>query len=190
MDWRCLIVEGKLPRPRAARARGTRARCPSKASANGGREPGGSEYLWTRHRPWPGRWQPPRTSTPSVAVQRAVAPRWRRGWSRTAHDCSEGGVAVALAESRVTAASPVGAMRRCRRGDAGDLTLDFGEGPSRVLVAVEARHARRVRRVDAESGDPWALDRDDKGGNRLVNRVGRHGRGRDASRLETHGGWI
>jgi len=44
---------------------------------------------------------------------------------------------------------------------AGDLTL-FGEGPSRVLVAVEARHAREFEGLMAEVGDPVALDRDDR----------------------------
>jgi phosphoribosylformylglycinamidine synthase len=68
---------------------------------------GGSEYSVTRHRRLAGRWRP---STLEIErrVQRACAPRWRRGWSRPPTTAAEGGVAVALAESCVTGRDRVG----------------------------------------------------------------------------------
>src|SRR4029453_8809750 len=68
---------------------------------------GGSEYLWTRHRRLAGALAPLDFDT-ERRVQRAVRAGVAAGLVAAAHDCSEGGVAVALAESCVTGRDLVG----------------------------------------------------------------------------------
>ncbi len=143
---------------------------------------GGSEYLWTRHRRLAGPLAPLDFDT-ERRVQRAVRAAVAAGLVAAAHDCSEGGVAVALAESCVTARDPVGCDATLPAAARADLTL-FGEGPSRVLVAVEARHAREFEGLMAESAIRWRWI-GTTGGDRLVIRVGNDTVvDVDASRLE------
>jgi phosphoribosylformylglycinamidine synthase len=130
---------------------------------------GGSEYLWARHGRLAGPLAPLDFDT-ERRVQRAVRAAVAAGLVAAAHDCSEGGVAVALAESCVTARELVGCDATLPAAARADLTL-FGEGPSRVLVAVEARHAREFEGLMAESAIPWRWI-GTTGGDRLVIRVG------------------
>jgi len=106
---------------------------------------GGSEYLKRIHGLKTGR--PP-------AVNLAVAKRVsdftleiiRRGWVKSAHDCSEGGLAVALAECCISnGEAMVGAridLTRCSgRLDA----LLFGETQSRIVVSCAKENVERIR---------------------------------------------
>jgi phosphoribosylformylglycinamidine synthase len=79
-------------------------------------------------------------------------------------------VAVALAEACVTGREPVGCQATLPPGVRADLVL-FGEGPSRVVVAVETAHAREFEALMAESAIPWRWI-GTTGGERLVIRVG------------------
>jgi phosphoribosylformylglycinamidine synthase len=72
----------------------------------------------------------------------------------SAHDCSEGGLAVALSESCVTGPAGIGADATADVTGRTDLAL-FGEGPSRVIVSVEPRHTREFEALMAESAIPW-----------------------------------
>src|SRR6267142_1296932 len=63
------------------------------------------------------------------------------GLVTAAHDCAEGGVAVALAEACVTGKTAIGCEAALPAAARADLTL-FGEGPSRVVVAVDGARAR------------------------------------------------
>ena len=130
---------------------------------------GGSEYLWTRHRRLAGRLAPLELET-ERQVQRAVRAAVSAGLVTAAHDCSEGGVAVALAEGCVTGREPVGCDATLPAGARADLVL-FGEGPSRVVVAVEAVRTREFEGLMAESAIPWRWI-GTTGGERLVIRVG------------------
>ncbi|PYN81932.1 MAG: phosphoribosylformylglycinamidine synthase subunit PurL [Candidatus Rokuibacteriota bacterium] len=130
---------------------------------------GGSEYLWTRHRRLAGRLAPLELET-ERRVQRAVRAAVSAGLVTAAHDCSEGGVAVALAEGCVTGREPVGCDATLPAGARADLVL-FGEGPSRVVVAVEAVRTREFEGLMAESAIPWRWI-GTTGGERLVIRVG------------------
>jgi phosphoribosylformylglycinamidine synthase len=86
-----------------------------------------------------------------AAVQAAVA----AGLVTAAHDCAEGGLAVALAEGGITApASPTGCEVTLTAAGRPDLLL-FGEGPSRVIVTVEPVRAREFEGLMAESAIPW-----------------------------------
>ena len=69
---------------------------------------GGSEYLWVIHRRVAGRLAPL-----DLGLERAVQEACRAAIGarllRSAHDCAEGGLAVALAEACVSGPRPVGA---------------------------------------------------------------------------------
>jgi phosphoribosylformylglycinamidine synthase subunit PurL len=130
---------------------------------------GGSEYLWAREQRLAGALAPLDLET-ERRVQGAVRAAISAELVTAAHDCSEGGVAVALAEGCFTGRDLVGceaALPACARAD---LAL-FGEGPSRVVVTVEAARAREFEALMAESAIPWRWI-GTTGGERLVIRIG------------------
>lgn len=65
-----------------------------------------------------------------TVVREAVA----RGWLQSAHDCSEGGIAVALAESVL--AGSLGAEVTLTAAETRDDAILFGEAPSRIIVSL------------------------------------------------------
>jgi len=76
----------------------------------------------------------------------------REGIAKSAHDCSDGGLAVALAESALSGATGFDV-------DLGVLGLDavvalFSESASRVVVSVESGNAERLRELAEEHGVP------------------------------------
>jgi phosphoribosylformylglycinamidine synthase len=130
---------------------------------------GGSEYLWARARKLAGALAPLDLET-ERRVQRAVRAAVSAELVTAAHDCSEGGVAATLAEGCVTGRELVGCEAALPAGRRADLVL-FGEGPSRVVVTVEAARAREFEGLMAESAIPWRWI-GTTGGERLVIRVG------------------
>jgi len=131
---------------------------------------GGSEWLWVQHRTMAGRLAPL-----DLAVERAVQEACRAAIAArllgSAHDCAEGGLAVALAEACMSGPRPLGAeVELGSGGRRADLTL-FGEGPSRVVVSVKADRARHFEQLMREFRVPWRfIGR--VGGDRLRIRVG------------------
>ena len=99
-------------------------------------ELGGSEYLATIHNTVAGR-------PPSVdfdlerRVQQACREGIRQGWVRSAHDCAEGGITVALAECCIN--SSLGCEVKldipANNSQRWDEVL-FGEGGARIIVSV------------------------------------------------------
>ena len=76
------------------------------------------------------------------AVQQAVRSLIRMGLVRSAHDCSEGGLAVALAECCISGAEPVGAdidLTGLGTGRADELL--FNESQSRIVISVRRENA-------------------------------------------------
>ena len=114
---------------------------------------GGSEYLWAVHGRLAGRLAPLDLEV-ERRVQSAVRAAVGAGLVTAAHDCAEGGLAVALAESAVTGATLVGCDASVPATTRADLAL-FGEGPSRVVVTVEPARAREFEGLMAESAIPW-----------------------------------
>ena len=104
-------------------------------------ELGASEYLAWVHGLEVG--QPPRIDLlREKAVQDAVIALVRNGLCNTAHDVSEGGLAVALAEMALGGGRGAKvSLMDALRPDA----LLFGEAPSRILVAVEPSRLEEVR---------------------------------------------
>jgi phosphoribosylformylglycinamidine synthase subunit PurL len=130
---------------------------------------GGSEFLWVRHGRMAGRLAPLDLEV-ERRVQAAVRAAIGAGLVASAHDCSEGGVAVAVAEACVTGPAPVGCEVELAAGTRADHVL-FGEGPARVVVSVEAERAREFEALMAESAIPWRWI-GTTGGDRIRLRVG------------------
>jgi len=94
---------------------------------------GGSEYLAAIHQTTAG--QPPVIDLDLESRVQAVCRQGiRQGWIRSAHDCAEGGLAVALAEACISGGwgAAVHAPLTSQRWD----QILFGEGGARILVSV------------------------------------------------------
>ena len=124
-------------------------------------ELGGSEYLKIIHKRKQGR--PPRLNLPTEArLQQLVLEAHGLGLLKSAHDCSEGGLAVALAEccladpehligATMTIRNPQSAIRI--RPDA----LLFGESAGRIVVTCEPAQQRRLQALAATRRVPCAV---------------------------------
>jgi phosphoribosylformylglycinamidine synthase len=117
---------------------------------------GGSEYLAVRHGLTAGR--PPVIDLDlERRVQQFVRCAIADGVIETAHDCSEGGLTVALAEMAIV--SGVGVVVReapegeGRRNDASW----FGEGASRIVVACDAAARTELERRGQALGVPLTI---------------------------------
>ena len=99
---------------------------------------GGSEYLAGVHHKVTGH--PPMVDMElERQVQITCREGIRRGWIRSAHDCAEGGLAVALAEACIS--GQLGATVDLPLPSQGDHRWDrvlFGEGGARILVSIAA----------------------------------------------------
>ncbi len=88
-----------------------------------------------------------------LAVQRACRALVNGGVAKSAHDCSDGGLAVALAECAI--AGGVGAAIAAPASGRWDAAL-FGEGQSRIIVTVSPDDADKLRAVCEREGAPCA----------------------------------
>ena len=97
---------------------------------------GGTEYLATIHNTVAGI--PPRVDFDlERRVQQACRKGIRQGWIRSAHDCAEGGITVALAECCIN--SNLGCEVQLNLSSNNSQRWDevlFGEGGARILVSV------------------------------------------------------
>jgi phosphoribosylformylglycinamidine synthase len=123
---------------------------------------GASEYLWVQHGLEVGR--PARLDLElELKVQEAVRQLVREGLVQSAHDCSEGGLAVTLAECCI--AGGVGAALSLPGASSAEAL--FGEAPSRIVVSVPAEQLTAVRQRLENAGVPFA-DLGEVGGDALV----------------------
>jgi phosphoribosylformylglycinamidine synthase len=123
---------------------------------------GGSEYLELIHGRVAGR-----LATLDCSVEKALGAALRAAIEakliHSAHDASDGGLAVALAESCISGPVEYGAdLEIVDRGRA-DLVL-FGEGPSRVVVSVPSEAMKPFEHLMGEWTVPW----------QVIGRVGGH----------------
>ncbi|RMH37679.1 MAG: phosphoribosylformylglycinamidine synthase subunit PurL [Nitrospirae bacterium] len=131
---------------------------------------GGTEYLKIVHHREQG--QPPWLHLDrEKALQACLLALIHDGVIRSAHDCSEGGLAVAIAESCITnPARPLGATIQLSKGR---LRLDavlFGETPSRVVLSVPTHEGNRVLECAAAHRVPAAVI-GEVGGDRLTVKI-------------------
>ncbi|MGE5702372.1 MAG: phosphoribosylformylglycinamidine synthase subunit PurL [Clostridia bacterium] len=115
-------------------------------------ELGGSEYQKLALGKIAGR--PPQIDlAKEAAVQKLVLDAIRKGLVQSAHDLSEGGLAVALAESCF--GKEIGASVSLVTDLRDDVVL-FSESQSRILLSVKADQAQAVLALAKESGVPAA----------------------------------
>lgn len=123
-------------------------------------EMGASEYLSVIHGVEAGE-----VPLVDLELEKAVQTMCRslisRGWLRSAHDCSEGGLAVALAEScicggqgaqvEVDLAAAAGEENLLAVREDGVL---FGEGASRIVISTAPENREAVEKAAQEAGVP------------------------------------
>jgi phosphoribosylformylglycinamidine synthase subunit PurL len=80
-----------------------------------------------------------------AALQKCVVELVRQGLLESAHDCSEGGLAVALAESAFP--NGVGARVELRANDLAVEFVLFGEDASRILISCASNHAGQIQEL-------------------------------------------
>ncbi len=117
-------------------------------------ELGGSEYLAVLHGQEAG--MPPALDLDTeVAVQNFVLAAIRRGLVASAHDCSEGGLAVTLAESAIAGHIGV-SVALSRVGGRADMAL-FAESQSRFVVSCTAEVVDALSALADEMGVDFQL---------------------------------
>jgi phosphoribosylformylglycinamidine synthase subunit PurL len=131
-----------------------------------GGELGGSRFLKVCHGRKAGR--PPRLDVErELAVQNAGRELIRAGLVRSAHDCSEGGLAVAIAESCFNPAGLLGAKVEIE-GET-NVEMLFNESQSRIVISCAPSDAEKVmaalksknvphRKLGEVSGDILAIN--------------------------------
>ena len=114
---------------------------------------GGSEYLAAVHGMVTGH-APPLDLDMEARVQAVCRQLIRAGLVSSAHDCSQGGLAVALAESAI--AGDIGFQVDVPGAGRTDGCL-FGEGQSRIVISLPEEHLSAARAIAAGAAVPWAL---------------------------------
>lgn len=112
---------------------------------------GASEYLAVVHDTIAG--QPPVVDFDlERRVQSACRQGIQRGWVRSAHDCAEGGLAVALAECCISGGK--GAEVKIPLSGRADTVL-FGEGGARIVVSIAPSAQSEWEAFLREQGNDW-----------------------------------
>jgi phosphoribosylformylglycinamidine synthase II len=120
-----------------------------------------------------------------LAVQRAVLLAAEEGLLQSAHDCSDGGLAVALAECCFSSLgrAALGATVTLEGGLSAPASL-FGETPSRVLVSFEEAQRTRLERIATQAGAPFKVVGRTGGPRLRINTGGAEQVSQDVSDLE------
>jgi phosphoribosylformylglycinamidine synthase II len=124
-------------------------------------ELGGSEYLATLHNTVAGR--PPALDLKrEAALQRLIVKLIRDGCVESAHDCSEGGLAITLAECTfdtggIGVSADVTAVATERNPSFAVNATLFGESASRIVVSVSSHHLDHVMK-EAAAADVTARE--------------------------------
>jgi phosphoribosylformylglycinamidine synthase len=117
---------------------------------------GGTEYLKRRHGQVTGR--PPTLDLDlEKKLQGVCLAVVREGLASSAHDCSDGGLAVTLAECCIWGG--LGAKISLPEREGG-VRLDaqlFGESPSRIVLSATSENAERIQELAREAGVPISV---------------------------------
>src|SRR5436190_9410707 len=119
-----------------------------------GNELGGSRFVKVCHGRKIG--PPPHVDLPrEIKVQNGVRDLIREGLVKSAHDCSEGGLAVALAECCFDPDRLLGAEIILNAGDTHATTMLFNESQSRIIISVATENAEKTISMLRERGVPF-----------------------------------
>lgn len=136
---------------------------------------GGSEYIYIIHGLEKGR-PPSLDLNREVMIQQVCLQAIKQGLISSAHDCSEGGLAVALTECCISGKESVGAEVDLDGEGIRKDALLFGESASRILVSLsEDKLDELVRMAKAENVPVTVLGK--VGGDRLMIRFKGKGTG-------------
>jgi phosphoribosylformylglycinamidine synthase subunit PurL len=115
---------------------------------------GGSEYLYQLHNVLAG--DAPELDLPlEKRTQECVRNAIAAGWVQSAHDCSEGGLAIALAECCILDKNhPIGATIKLGNTSLPMADKLFAESPSRIVLSVSPRNVDQVFQLATDSGVP------------------------------------
>ena len=119
----------------------------------------GSEYLYRIHNQKKGN--PQIDINREKAVQEATLEAIEAGIINSAHDCSEGGLAVTLAEAAITnAKGMLGAAIRLDDAKNADIRIDeilFGEAPSRIVVSLSKDNLGALEKIAEKHAIPYQI---------------------------------
>lgn len=119
----------------------------------------GSEYLYRVHQQKKGN--PQIDIEREKAVQQATLEAIESGIINSAHDCSEGGLAVALAEACITKANKMlGAKIELDEAQNADIRTDellFGEAPSRIMVSLDKDNLSELEDIAEKRAIPYQV---------------------------------
>lgn len=90
-----------------------------------------------------------------ILLQKTVLTAIRTGLLNSAHDCSEGGLAVCLAEKSIMSDFDLGA--EIDLGEVPTNALLFGESQSRIVVTVSPENRGEFEKLMAENNQPYRL---------------------------------
>jgi len=118
-------------------------------------EIGGSEYLYVTARAVAG--PPPSVDLDAErALQQAVLAMGRQGLLRSAHDCSEGGLACALAEAALGNGEDPRGVSVTLDDDIRPVAVLFGEAQGRIVISCDPSRTAEVLRVASRHDVPAA----------------------------------
>jgi phosphoribosylformylglycinamidine synthase II len=104
----------------------------------------GSEYLKVIHNKIVGN--PEIDLEVEKRIQNVCLDGIRKGLIKSAHDCAEGGLAIALTECCVTAPQPIGATVNLKDKIRPDCLL-FGESQSRILITIDKKDLNQLEKM-------------------------------------------
>jgi phosphoribosylformylglycinamidine synthase len=121
------------------------------------------------------------------AVQQAVLLAAEEGLLYSAHDCSDGGLSVALAECcfSTLGRSGVGATIELDGGGLSTEALLFGETPSRVILSFDESQRTRMERIAAQAAAPFRVIGRTGGTHLRISAGGQERISQELSELET-----
>ncbi len=115
---------------------------------------GGSRYVKVRQRMKIG--PPPHVDLKlEIKMQKAVRDLIREGLIKSAHDCSEGGISVALAECCFSPERLLGADIDLNAGGTPAAGALFNESQSRIIISVDSKDAEKTISICREQGVPF-----------------------------------
>ena len=134
-------------------------------------ELGGSEYLKTIHGLKRGK-VPAIDLKLEKNVQKTALEAIEKGLVQSAHDCSEGGLAVALAESCIS--DPEKKLGAAVKLDTKNMRLDallFGESQSRIILSAKKNNVQKILKIAKKNKTPVAIIGEVGGSKLLINKV-------------------